>query len=158
MKALSNALVGVKSALAPAARIPSANQAIQGALRLTTAIDDFAQEALNPRSINALAIVPSRGLHVWGARTMSTDSQWKYVNVRQPIIHFERSIDEGIHWVVVEPNGESVWKRVAALVSKLALGVRMRPLAKIRLAGENCAEAESCFSGVAQQLPNAQDG
>jgi phage tail sheath protein FI len=81
-----------------------------------TAGDAHVQDALNPRGINALRTFPGSGLRVWGARTISTDSQWKYVSVRRLIIYLERSIDEGIKWVVFEPNSEAVWKRVVAFV------------------------------------------
>jgi phage tail sheath protein FI len=95
-----------------------ANEVVHGALGVTTAVDDHGQEALNPLGINALRNFPGRGLLVWGARTISTDSQWKYVSVRRLIIYLERSIDEGIKWVVFEPNSEAVWNRVVALVQE----------------------------------------
>lgn len=95
-----------------------ANEVVQGVLGVTTAIDEHGQEALNPLGINALRNFPGRGLLVWGARTISTDPQWKYVNVRRLIIYLEHSIDEGTQWVVFEPNSEDVWKRVATLVQE----------------------------------------
>ena len=93
-----------------------ANEVVQGVLGVTDAIDDHDQDALNPLGINALRNFPGRGLVVWGARTLSSDPQWKYVNVRRLCIYLERSIDEGTRWVVFEPNSEDVWKRVATLV------------------------------------------
>jgi len=95
-----------------------ANEVVQGVLGVTDAIDDHVQDVINPLGINALRNFSGRGLRVWGARTLSTDPQWKYVNVRRLCIYLERSIDEGTRWVVFEPNSEDVWKRVATLVQE----------------------------------------
>ena len=60
------------------------------------------------------SIFPSRGIRLWGARTTSSDSQWKYVNVRRYFIYLEQSISEGLQWVVFEPNGEPLWSSRAS--------------------------------------------
>jgi len=70
------------------------------------------QDLLNPVGIDALRWFPNRGTRVWGARTLSSDGSWKYVNVRRLFIFVERSIDEGTQWVVFEPNDEKTWARV----------------------------------------------
>ncbi|HEY1552265.1 MAG TPA: phage tail sheath C-terminal domain-containing protein [Kofleriaceae bacterium] len=70
------------------------------------------QDDLNPNGINALRFFPNRGTRVWGARTISSDESWKYVNVRRLFIYVEASIDQGTQWVVFEPNDESTWARV----------------------------------------------
>ncbi len=70
------------------------------------------QDLLNPVGINALRWFPNRGTRVWGARTLSSDGAWKYINVRRIFIFVERSIDVGTQWVVFEPNDEKTWARV----------------------------------------------
>jgi len=72
------------------------------------------QDILNPRGINVCRDFRAdrRGIRVWGARTLSADAQWKYVNVRRLFIWAEESIDEGLQWVVFEPNNEATWDRV----------------------------------------------
>lgn len=70
------------------------------------------QDLLNPVGIDALRWFPNRGTRVWGARTLSSDGSWKYINVRRLFIFVERSIDEGTQWVVFEPNDEKTWARV----------------------------------------------
>lgn len=40
------------------------------------------------------------------------DAEWKYVNVRRLYAFLEHSIDEGLQWVVFEPNDEELWARV----------------------------------------------
>ncbi|MFI6412719.1 phage tail sheath family protein [Streptomyces sp. NPDC050585] len=74
------------------------------------------QDLLNPKGINALRYFPGLGHRVWGARTLSSDSSWKYVNVRRLFLYLEESIDEGTQWVVFEPNDESLWALVRQTV------------------------------------------
>lgn len=75
------------------------------------------QDLLNPRGINALRSFPDLGPRVWGARTLSSDSSWKYVNVRRLFLFLEESIDKGTQWVVFEPNDEALWALVRQTVS-----------------------------------------
>lgn len=70
------------------------------------------QELLNPNGINAIRQFPSAGIVVWGARTLSADAEWKYVNVRRLILFIEESIEDGSQWVVFEPNDRSLWAKV----------------------------------------------
>jgi len=81
-----------------------ANETIVGVFGLTATIDAVQQEPLNLRGVNALREFPGRGLRVWGARTLSADPEWKYVNVRRLFMYLERSIEEGTTWAVFEPN------------------------------------------------------
>lgn len=97
-----------------------ANVVIRG-IRLTDGIaQDITkrhQDLLNPKGINALRFFPGLGQRVWGARTLSSDSQWRYINVRRLFLFLEESIDEGTQWVVFEPNDESLWALVRQTVS-----------------------------------------
>jgi phage tail sheath protein FI len=97
-----------------------ANVVIRG-IRLTDGIAQDVtkrhQDLLNPKGINALRFFPGLGQRVWGARTLSSDTSWKYVNVRRLFLFIEESIDEGTQWVVFEPNDESLWALVRQTVS-----------------------------------------
>jgi phage tail sheath protein FI len=75
------------------------------------------QEILNPNGINVIRNFPESGLVVWGARTVSADPEWKYVNVRRLFLFLEESIDEGTQWVVFEPNDPVLWARITRNVS-----------------------------------------
>ena len=81
------------------------------------------QDLLNPRGINALRYFPGRGQRVWGARTLTSDSAWKYVNVRRILIFVEASIDRGTQWVVFEPNEEGTWARVRQTIRNFLITV-----------------------------------
>jgi len=82
-------------------------------------------DILNPRGVNVVRdFRPARrGIRVWGARTMSSDTQWRYVNVRRLFIFVEESIDQGTQWVVFEGNYEATWARVVRSISNFLTSV-----------------------------------
>jgi hypothetical protein len=75
------------------------------------------QDVLNPEGINLIRVLPGQGIRVWGARTASTNSAFKYVNVRRLFIYVEESIRAATNWVVFEPNDAALWQRVNMTVS-----------------------------------------
>ena len=81
------------------------------ASRSSRTLDKREQDILNPRGVNVIRDFRSDGrdIRVWGARTMSSDAMWKYINVRRLFIFIEQSIDRGTQWVVFEPNYEPTW-------------------------------------------------
>jgi phage tail sheath protein FI len=89
-----------------------ANEGVNGALNLEYNIDDKTQGVLNPRSVNVIRKFPGYGIKIWGARTLSANTLWKYVPVRRLFIFLEHSIYDGTQWVVFEPNDERLWARV----------------------------------------------
>jgi uncharacterized protein len=94
-----------------------ANEVVRGALRFETDISFGQQGTLNPQGLNCLRFFYGRGYRVWGARTASSDPEWKYVNVRRYFIYLERSIDRSTQWAVFEPNGENLWANIRETVS-----------------------------------------
>jgi phage tail sheath protein FI len=94
-----------------------ANEVIRSALRFERLVATGEQEVLNPLGINCLRTFPGRGHRVWGARTTSSDPEWKYVNIRRYFLYLEHSIDRGTQWAVFEPNGERLWANVRETVS-----------------------------------------
>ena len=78
-------------------------------LRLVTAISDTDQDFLNPIKVNVIRAFPAAGTVVWGSRTLSSDSSWRYVPVRRMAIYLRVSIYNGIQWAVFEPNDEGLW-------------------------------------------------
>ncbi len=94
-----------------------ANETVTGALDLQTQVRFGEQEVLNPLGINCIRALPGRGIRVWGARTISSDPEWKYVNIRRYFLYLESSIDRGTQWAVFEPNGERLWANVRSTIS-----------------------------------------
>ena len=101
-----------------------ANEVVRGALGLEEfdgvkrIITKGQQDILNPKGINCIRAFPGRGIRVWGARTISSDPLWKYINVRRLFLFLEESIDEGTQWVVFEPNDEKLWARVKQTITQ----------------------------------------
>ena len=93
-----------------------ANEVIRLAVGFELAIDRAQQEVLNPEGINCLRFFAGRGYRVWGARTVSSDPEWKYVNVRRYLSYLERSIDIGTQWAVFENNDQPLWDRVRGAI------------------------------------------
>jgi phage tail sheath protein FI len=94
-----------------------ANEVIRGAVALETSITQNEQELLNPTGVNCVRSFPGRGIRVWGARTLSSDPAWRYLNVRRLFNYIEESILGGTQWVVFEPNDDALWARVRRTVS-----------------------------------------
>jgi len=93
-----------------------ANEVVYGLTRFEVNINRARQEVLNPEHVNALRFMPGRGNRVWGARTLSSDPEWLYVNVRRLFIYLEHSIDKATQWAVFEPNNESLWRNISRTV------------------------------------------
>jgi phage tail sheath protein FI len=54
---------------------------------------------------------------VWGARTLSSDPEYKYVSIKRLLIYLEQSIQRGTAWAVLEPNNDATWAKVKAQVA-----------------------------------------
>ena len=89
-----------------------ANEVILGASRLERDISFGEQGILNPLGINCLRYFPNRGFRVWGARTVSSDPEFMYLNVRRYLVYLEHSIDNSTQWAVFENNGPELWSQV----------------------------------------------
>jgi phage tail sheath protein FI len=93
------------------------NETVRGALRFETDISFADQELLNPRGVNCLRSFPGRGNRLWGARTTSSDPEWKYVGTRRYFIYLEHSIDRSTQWAVFENNGPQLWANIRESVA-----------------------------------------
>jgi uncharacterized protein len=100
-----------------------ANEVILGASDLEFQIMKGEQDVLNPRGVNVIRAFPGRGIRIWGARTLSSNTLWKYINVRRLFIYIEASIEKGTQWVVFEPNDDRLWARVRATITQFLTGV-----------------------------------
>jgi phage tail sheath protein FI len=102
-----------------------ANEVILGIRDLQVRLTKGEQDILNPKHINCLRDFRdlNRGLRVWGARTLSSDPEWKYVNVRRLLLFIEKSIERGMQWAVFEPNAESLWATVKRSITNFLVSV-----------------------------------
>jgi phage tail sheath protein FI len=98
-----------------------ANEVVNLALGFDMMISKAQQEVLNPEGINCFRFFEGRGMLLWGARTISPDPEWKYVNLRRYFAYLEHSIDRGTQWAVFEPNGERLWANIRRTVEDFLL-------------------------------------
>ena len=98
-----------------------ANEVVRLALGFETLLNKGQQEVLNPEGINCFRFFEGRGFRLWGARTISSDPEWKYLNVRRYFAYLERSIDKGTQWAVFEPNGDALWANVRRTIEDFLL-------------------------------------
>jgi hypothetical protein len=94
-----------------------ANQLIEGLVDLEFCLSDSDQGVLNPLSVNCLRALPGRGLLVWGARTLSLDANWRYVNLRRIFHAIVMNILLNLRWTVFEPNTPKLWSQVRAVLT-----------------------------------------
>ena len=93
-----------------------ANEVVRGCTGLSCNYNNGEQDILNPMGVNLIRAFPGRGIRVWGARTISSNGLWKYLNVRRLFIYVEESIKANTNWVVFEPNSEILWSRVTRTI------------------------------------------
>jgi phage tail sheath protein FI len=98
-----------------------ANEVVNGAIGFEKLLNKAQQEVLNPEGINCFRFFEGRGFRLWGARTISSDPEWKYVNLRRYFAYLEHSIDKGTQWAVFEPNGEMLWGNVRRTIEDFLL-------------------------------------
>jgi phage tail sheath protein FI len=98
-----------------------ANEVVTLALGFEKLLNKAQQEVLNPEGVNCFRYFEGRGMRLWGARTMSSDPEWKYVNLRRYFAYLERSIDKGTQWAVFEPNGDRLWANVRRTIEDFLL-------------------------------------
>lgn len=86
--------------------------ALAGTVGLKTNFTDVEQGNLNPKNINCIRQFSASGIVIWGARTITSDPEWRYVPVRRMSILLRVSIYNGIQWAVFEPNDEELWSQL----------------------------------------------
>ncbi|MDN5760699.1 MAG: phage tail sheath subtilisin-like domain-containing protein [Microlunatus sp.] len=93
------------------------NEVVRGAVDLELNITRNEHDLLNPVGINCIRAFPGRGIRVWGARTLSSDPAWRYLNVRRLFNYLEETILNGTNWVVFEPNDEALWAKIRRTIA-----------------------------------------
>jgi phage tail sheath protein FI len=100
-----------------------ANDTIRGCLDVERAITQNEQSLLNPIGINCIRPFGTRGIRIWGARTLASDTDWRYINVRRLFNMVESTIMEGTQWAVFEPNDVTLWEGVTRTLTGFLRGL-----------------------------------
>jgi phage tail sheath protein FI len=103
-----------------------ANSLLHGAVGLSQKVNDSAYELLYPAGINVLKYFPGKGIKIWGARTLSSDQNWRYINVRRTFSAICKSLKQGTQWAVFETNDKNLRKRLVRHVSGFLLDLWMK--------------------------------
>jgi uncharacterized protein len=94
-----------------------ANEVIRGVIDLESGLTKNEHDQLNPIGVNCIRAFRGQGIRIWGARTLSSDPEWRYVNVRRLFNFVEKSILNGTNWVVFEPNDMRLWGTIERTVT-----------------------------------------
>jgi hypothetical protein len=105
---------------------PPANEIVAGVQAVIPSVDDIAHGALNVNGVNVVRTYPGRGVRVAGARTLSSDPLWRYVNVRRLLMLIEETIDEDSQWTVFEPSNSELWREVSRVTRNFLDGLWQR--------------------------------
>ena len=100
-----------------------ANEVIRGVTNLSYTVTKGEQDTLNPVGVNCIRAFPGMGYRIWGARTLSSDPAWRYINVRRLFNYIEKSLQLGTMWTVFEPNDQRLWNRIRRDISSFLMGV-----------------------------------
>ncbi len=100
-----------------------ANDTIRGCLDVDYATTQNEQAVLNPIGINCIRTFGTRGIRIWGARTLASDTDWRYINVRRLFNMVEATIAEGTQWAVFEPNDMSLWEGIKRTLNAYLRGL-----------------------------------
>jgi phage tail sheath protein FI len=94
-----------------------ANEIVMGAIGLERNVSRNEQDLLNPIGVNCIRAFPGQGIRIWGARTLSSDARWRYINVRRLFSSIEESVLQGTNWIVFEPNDQILWRQIKRDIS-----------------------------------------
>lgn len=94
-----------------------ANLYIPGAISLSQVLNQQESEYLYESRVNPLKSIPGKGIKIWGARTLSSDPEWCFINVRRSFSRIAQALKHGTAWAVFEPNDQSLRKRLTRSIS-----------------------------------------
>lgn len=96
---------------------------LNGCIGLERVLEKTERDILYPARINPLMASAQTGRAVWGARTLSLDAEWKYIQTRRLFMYSEKSIENASWWVVFENNGPATWARMLAQGNSLFMSM-----------------------------------
>jgi len=139
-----------------------ANGALTWVQRTTLSIDEAVHGVLNPEHVNAIRPFAGRGIRIFGARTLSSDPDWRFVNVRRLMLMLEKAIRVGSQWAAFEPNNRVTRSKLHLALSSLLLELWRRGALAGTTAQEaffvNCGEVQNPGESRARGLLVAEVG
>lgn len=96
---------------------------LNGVVGLAAELSDVEQGNLNPLGVDVIRRFPGAGVVSFGARTVTSDPEWRYVPVRRTMIMLRVSVYNGIQWAVFEPNDEALWSQLRLNIGAFMMGL-----------------------------------
>jgi hypothetical protein len=100
-----------------------ANEVVRGVLDVELNMTKAEQGMLNPIGVNCIRPFGTRGIRIWGARTLSSNTDWTYINVRRLFNMIETTIMNGTQYAVFEPNDKTLWEGLKRTVGSFLRGL-----------------------------------
>jgi uncharacterized protein len=128
---------------------------VKGILGVELLISDKQQATLNPIGVNCIRLLDraqgGKGVFVFGARTLSTDSNFRYVPMRRTLTYVEESIRLSTQFGIFKKNGPELWSELSAVIVSFLRGFWRDG----NLAGNS--EAEAFFVEIDSNTTTADD-
>jgi phage tail sheath protein FI len=103
-----------------------ANVELQWIQDVTASVNESKHGILNTVGVDAIRAIPGRGLRISGARTISSDSDWRFVNVRRLMLMIEKALMLSVQWAVFEPNNELTRSKLRMSIFSFLLALWQR--------------------------------
>src|SRR5690606_38824023 len=117
---------------------------------------------LNPNSVNVIRQFAASGRVIWGARTIYSNPEYKYIPVRRMAIFLRVSIYYGIQWAVFEPNDEPLWGQLRTSIGSFMMNLFRRGAFQGSKASEaffvECDSETTTQNDIDQGIVNVQVG
>jgi phage tail sheath protein FI len=91
---------------------PPMNEVLEEVSDVRISIQDEEHAELNDNNVNAIRVMPGRGVRVMGVRTLWRNILLRYVNVRRLLSTIEKGIEQSLSWSVFEPNNPQLWSEI----------------------------------------------
>jgi uncharacterized protein len=132
---------------------PAANEVVETAQDLSVDVDDVMHGLLNEAQVNVMRISTARGIRLMGARTISSDPLWLFMNVRRLLINIERGIQASSQWLPFETNNPDLWRDVDRILRVYLTGMFQRGM----LDGNTPEDAFFVDCSIATNPPSVTD-
>lgn len=94
-------------------RSPAGTSALlKGVKGLQPTLSTAMMERMTAQGVNCIRGSADSEFTIWGARTMSSSEEYKYLSVRRTVLYIEESVLRGTRWAYFEANNEQLWQRL----------------------------------------------
>jgi phage tail sheath protein FI len=94
-----------------------------GTIGYERTVSESDRDTVYPARINPLIAERQTGRCVWGARTLSLDKRWRYIQARRFFLFVEKSVFTSSWWSVFENIGPELFSRIQTNVRGFLRGL-----------------------------------